>query len=389
MPHIRKRGNSYGATLQVDGERRHVSIHADELKKLALTPDEWADKELEAFEDERERVSLGLPGAMSLSALFDHFEAHHLPGLAPNTRKTYKASLKRFRQFFDGANDLPAGKVQTGHIMAFISWRRSEAGGAVSGRTIDKDRTVLHTVMAHGVELGVVDRNPVTKKTRPTYDSRAPYILDADEFEKLMKACSDPMLKVYVLTLYETGLRSESEALWLRWTDLEHDYQWKDQAGNVVGRGRVVVPSGKEHRTKGGKSRVVPMTPRLRQALMKHRLAFAGKLYNGERSPWVFHHVYNRRRAKAGERIGSLRRGFDAALERAEGFDADRIHQHDLRHTRCTRWLAEGKPAHVVAAGHGHAQIRTTMGYYQYTDEHLRALVEQDVDAAEMAALGS
>ena len=102
----------------------------------------------------------------------------------------------------------------------------------------------------------------------------------------------------------------------------------------------------------------------------------------------MFHHVYNRRRAKAGERIGSLRRGLEAALDRAE-LDSDRINQHDLRHTRCTRWLAEGKPAHVVQRAMGHAQIRTTMGYYDFTDQHLTALVDGDVEAAEMAALGS
>jgi site-specific recombinase XerD len=384
MPHVRKRGNSYGAILQVDGQRKHVSITAEELTRRDLTTAEWVDAEMKDYRNEVERVALGLPGPMRLSALFQDFEDHHLPGLAANTQKTYGASLDRFRAFFTGNNDIRADKVQTAHVMAFVSWRRSERGGAVGGRTIAKDRTVLHTVFEHGIALGVMDRNPVTKKTRIKHDSRDPYILEAAELEKLMGAAKDhPMLAIYILTLHETGLRSESEGLWLRWTDLDFDYEWTDRAENVVGRGRIVVRSDKKHRTKTGRGRIVPMTPRLRRALMEHRMAFAGKLYGAQPSPWVFCHEFNRRRAVAGTRIGSLRRAFDAAVVRAKL--PTRINQHDLRHTRATTWLADGKPAHVVQQAMGHSSIRTTMGYYRFMPTHLRALVDpeaQPVNAA-------
>jgi integrase len=389
MPHVRRRGNSYGATLQVDGQREHVSIHADELERRGLTPQEWVDAELDDYRGQVERVSLGLPGAMRLSALFDDFEDHHLPGLAENTQKTYRASLDRFRAFFAGKNDIRADKVQTAHVKAFITWRRSERGGGVGGRTIAKDRTVLHTIFEHGIALGVVNRNPVTKNTKVKHDGRDPYILEPGELDELLRAAKDhPVLAAYVLTLHESGLRSESEALWLRWPDLDFDYEWKDGAGNVLGRGRILVRSDRTHRTKSGKGRVVPMTPWLRRALMEHRMAFAGKRYNGQTSPWVFHHEFNRRRAVAGTRIGSLRRAFDAAVVRAEL--PTRINQHDMRHTRATTWLGDGKPAHVVQRAMGHSSIRTTMGYYRFMPNHLRALVEPETVAdAELAGLGS
>lgn len=378
MPHIRKRGNSYGVVLQVDGNRKNASIHADELVRRDLTPAEWADLELAEMRKEVERVALGLPGFMRLSALFDDFEDHHLPGLAKNTQKTYGASLDQFRRFFAGKNDLRADKVQTAHVKAFVAWRRSERGGAVGGRTIAKDRTVLHTVFEHGIALGVMGVNPVTKATRVKYDSRDPYIIQADELEGLLAAAKDhPMLGAYILLLHETGLRSESEGLHLKWPDLDFDYEWKDAAGNLLGKGRVVVRSDKAHRTKTGTGRVVPMTPTLRRALMEHRMRFAAK------SPWVFHHERSRRRATAGTRIGSLRRAFDAAVKRAGLPSA--INQHDLRHTRCTNWLTEGKPAHIVQRAMGHASIKTTMGYYKFVPDHLRALVDPETQPAERA----
>ena len=118
----------------------------------------------------------------------------------------------------------------------------------------------------------------------------------------------------------------------------------------------------------------MPITPRLRDALREHSATYRLQTYAGARSPWVFHHPYRRRRSRAGERIGSLRRAFGNAVTRAElpaGFL-----QHDLRHRRVTTWLAEGKSAVLVKEAMGHADLRTTMAYTHLVRENLRVLVE-------------
>ena len=51
-------------------------------------------------------------------------------------------------------------------------------------------------------------------------------------------------------------------------------------------------------------------------------------------------------------------------------------HLHDLRHRRVTTWLAEGKSPVLVKEALGHRDLRTTMGYYRFVLDHLRALVE-------------
>jgi hypothetical protein len=101
-------------------------------------------------------------------------------------------------------------------------------------------------------------------------------------------------------------MRCESEALWLQWEDID------------LASGFIKIVSGRGgHRTKSGQGRWVPLTGRLRQAFGIHSARYRLRTYVGHRSQWVFHHPYRRRRAHAGERIGSLRRAFGNAVTRA------------------------------------------------------------------------
>jgi integrase/recombinase XerC len=149
----------------------------------------------------------------------------------------------------------------------------------------------------------------------------------------------------------------------LRWEDI-------DLAG-----GFVQLKSEEGRRTKSGRSRSVPLTPRLRAALQEHAARFRLATYNGERSPFVFHHTTTRRAGVAGEQIRNIRKSFENAARAAklpEGF-----RRHDLRHRRVTTWLAEGKSPALVQMAMGHASISTTMGYSNLIAEHLRPLVEE------------
>ncbi len=118
-------------------------------------------------------------------------------------------------------------------------------------------------------------RGPVARTKAPKGDSRQPVILTETQYEALLAVCEDPMVQLYVLLLGETGARSESEALWLKWEDI-------DLEGGFV----KIVSGRDDHRTKSGRSRHVPLTDRLKQALKEH---FAAYRFGG--SPWVFHHT--------------------------------------------------------------------------------------------------
>jgi integrase len=294
------------------------------------------------------RNGTALPGPMPFSELLERYKASALPQLAPLTQKSYATSLLAFTTYFvKEGGDPKAHDVTRGHVNGFMDWRRRHrpkgtlAAKAVSARTIAKDRVVLHVIFAFAEGLEVVPSNPVARTDAPKGDTREPVLLTPDQYKALLDACEGrPMLKLYTLVLGETGLRCDSEALWLRWDDVDLD------------RGLLNVESvRKGRRTKSGKSRRVPMTPRLVEAMRTHMAAFRLRTYQGERTPWVFHHDIDRRHAKAGERIASLRRAFAGAVDRAK-LPAD-LNQHDLRHRRVTTWLAEGKPAHIVQKAMG------------------------------------
>lgn len=85
--------------------------------------------------------------------------------------------------------------------------------------------------------------------------------------------------------------------------------------------------------------------------------------------------------SKPGDRVESTRRGLTSAADRAEL--PERWRFHDLRHRQVTTWLAEGKTPAKVQKAVGHADLKTTMGYYSYAREHLRSLVE-DTDGADL-----
>src|SRR5208282_5826717 len=146
------------------------------------------------------------------------------------------------------------------------------------------------------------------------------------------------------------------------------------------GDGALRVTSGRGgHRTKSGKSRYVPMTPRLASALRQHFARYRFAQYNGIPTPWVLHHEITRCHHSAGARIGSLHSAFQSAAVRAKLPPG--LHQHDLRHKRVTDWLAAGKSPVAVMHAMGHSDIKTTMSYYRFVPDHLRALVTEESPA--------
>lgn len=361
--YLRRRGETFRLEVCIGGVRHQFTIATTDRRAA----ERFAIERTDELERQVERVRTGLPTAVRCSELFANFERDWLPALARGTREAYRDSLKPIRQYFvEQLQDPTIDRVHARHVMEFLAWRRAHrirGGVALTNRTVAKDRAVLSRIFAIAEELEYRDGNPVKRVQAPKSDGRDPIILDVDQYEQLLAHCGErELLRLYVLVLGEAGLRCESEALHLRWpdVDLQQGFLW--------------VSSGREgHRTKSGKGRFVPMTPRLAEAMRAHfaRSRFAS--FDGTRPEWIFHHATTQRLHRAGDRIRSLRAAFAALVRRATLPAA--LRQHDLRHRRVTTWLAEGKPAALVQEAMGHSDIRVTMGYTHLAKEHLRALV--------------
>ena len=373
---IDRHGNGYRWRVSVGGKRHTYRFRTTNQKEAeTLARSTYAE-----FQKRAEREQAGLPGQVAVSALFDKFEREVVPTLSDGTQRSYEDSLKPIKTYFvDECGDPAVEKVRPGHIQGFLTWRRSRRvdgrEGNVGNRTLEKDRAVLHRIFNLAERMEYRDGNPVGLTERPKWDARSPVILSDEEYEQLIKACDGrPMLQLYVLVLGETGARCKSEVMWIRWEDVDLE------------EGFLQIVTGRNgHRTKGGKSRWVPMTQRLRQAMRDHFARYRFGQYDGQPSSWIFHHTISRRHHKAGERIRSLYDAFRTATKRAK-LPSDFV-QHDLRHRRVTAWLAEGKnPVHVKEAV-GHADLRTTMAYTHLAREHPRSLVEQEAKREELRDL--
>jgi site-specific recombinase XerD len=369
--HIRRRGDSWQLVLQVAGERHQFTLRGDRKDVEAFAREQHAE-----LEEQARRAAAGQPVGKRCSDLLKEFEQHHLPGLSPRSQSSYRESLRPVRRYLvDELGDPRIAEVRAAHIRHYLTWRRVHSPDGtrrkvpLHGRTLERDRAILHKMFAMADALEWREGNPVSRVAPDKYDTRQPIILTDAQFEALLHECErEPMLWLWTLLLNDAGLRSESEALHLKWDDI-------DLAG-----GWIEVRSGRNgHRTKSGKSRSVPMTARLRSALSEHAARYRLATYGGKRSEWVFHHTRTLRKARAGHRIKSLRARCKKAAERA-GIPCARREDwtpHDLRHRRATTWIAAEKNVHHVQEAMGHSVIQTTMRYTHLAKEHLRSLVDE------------
>jgi site-specific recombinase XerD len=373
---LERRGDSYRVRLCVDGKRYKFTVPTTDRR----VAESFAIKRARELQGQADRRTSDIATGMHVSTLLAEYEASVMPTLAAGTQAAYRDSLKIIRRYFvepedevlesrpGHRSDPTIDSVRAAHVQAFMTWRRTYRldglDAATHNRTIQKDRAVLRRIFAYADELEYREGNPVSRVKSPKPDERDPVILTDSQYEALLGQCEDrPMLRLYVLMLGETGARCKSEVMWLRWEDVHLD------------DGFLSIVTGRNgHRTKGGKTRWVPMTARLVTALRQHFARYRFASYDGQPTPWVFHHEISRAQHVAGSRIRSLHRSFASAAQRAKLPEG--LHQHDLRHRRVTTWLADGGDVTKVKEAVGHSDIRTTMRYTHLAKEHLRTLVQ-------------
>lgn len=362
--HLLRRGAGWRWQVRIKGQRHQIRFEVRTKEEA----EELAREEYDKLVAIARRHDGNVPAPIRMSELFAEFEELDMPA-AEGAQDAYRDSLRVFREYFvELRGDPRADRVTGPDVMRFLDWRKTHKVGKkrkkpISPRTVAKDRTVLHRIFNRAERRGYVDHNPVASTDVPKGDPFEPVILSDDEFEKLLDACRNPMVRLYVLTLAEAGGRSESEILWLRWEDADLDGGFLNIRSRRDG-----------HRTKSGKSRHTPMTLRLQLAMREHVATYRDRPYADGPSPWVFHHLLTQRHHGAGERVKTFYDAIKGAARRASL--PLEFRPHDLRHRRVTKWIAEGKDVTLIKEAVGHADLRTTMGYTHLAKEHLRALVE-------------
>ena len=338
------------------------------------------------------RVVPGAPGCTTLGhPLLDDY----LDFVAARARTNTWLAVAWDLKIFFGAVAKPPAEVTAADVFAFLSAQRAPRRGdrvvrledgepGLAARTIARRLSSVRGLYAYLVARGDtgVCRNPVPTSLaarRPgarrgkggvpliRTPRTLPRVLSPAEVDALRTALRTHRDRAMVEAMVLGGLR-RCEVLGLRLEDVN------------VGERRVFVAEGK-----GGRQRVVPVSPRFFSSL--------GDYLEHERPPTavtrrVFVVLKGPRR---GEPLSAA--GVDEILEGARGrVGLDRATCHQLRHTCFTRLRQAGMALEAIQAQAGHASIESTRIYVHLAndwleEEYLR--VAEAIDAQTDPTVGT
>ncbi|MHA7876211.1 site-specific tyrosine recombinase XerD [Roseivivax sp.] len=281
-------------------------------------------------------------------------------GGAENTLLAYGRDLKDASEWLAGRG-LDFTRAGRSDIEAYLV--HCDAQG-FSRATRARRLSALKQIYRFAFEEGLRGDNPTLQIAGPGRDKRLPETLDLAEVDRLLDAATrlgrteaDRLRNTCLMELlYATGMRvSELVSLPL---------------SAARGDPRMLLIRGK-----GGKERMVPLSPPAREALadwLDHREATeeARRLGGEKPSPHLF--------ASRGKSGHLTRHGFYALIKEiavAAGISPARVTPHRLRHAFATHLLENGADLRAIQTFLGHADVATTEIYTHVLEERLRALV--------------
>lgn len=282
-------------------------------------------------------------------------------GAAQNTLAAYARDLSDFTDWID-QRGLGLDTVSEPDIEAYLG--ALDAHGLATA-TRARRLSAIRQLFAFAVEEGLRADNPAARLSGPARARRLPATLSEAEVEALLQAARtrgrgpDERVRNTCLMelLYATGMRV-SELVSLPLAAARGDPQM------LLVRG------------KGGKERMVPLSPPARSALaawlaVRDRAEDAARAKGRPPSPYLF-------ASRSGTGHLTRHRFYALIKELAvtAGVSPSKVTPHVLRHAFATHLLAHGADLRAIQTMLGHADVSTTEIYTHVLDERLRTLVE-------------
>jgi len=271
-------------------------------------------------------------------------------GLKYTTRRSYDGVLNT--HLLPAFGTTPLGHIDRRAVKALALAKRT---GGASANTVRIMLCTLSALFSSAIEDGIVQQNPALRpgrfmKMRDRKSEVTP--LTHEEEVAFLEAVKKHALPYYplFLLLLRTGCRI-GEAVALQPGDLDFRGRFIEIRRNWT-NGRMTTP--KNHR-----SRRVDMSKGLADALRAHLATqeLEAVTKNTTRPEWVFCNEHGRILDPDNLR----HRVFYRVLEKAA---LRRIRIHDLRHTFCSRLIANGESLAYVRDQAGHSSIQVTVDIY-------------------------
>jgi integrase/recombinase XerD len=280
-------------------------------------------------------------------------------GAATNTLLAYGRDLKNFAGWLEGRGDF--GAVTRQDVEAYLI--HCDAQGLAKS-TRARRLSAIRQLYRFAFEEGWRNDNPAIQITGPGRDQRLPKILSVEEVDRLLAAArnlgrqrEDRVRNTCLMELlYATGMRvSELVSL---------------PVAAARGDPRMLLIMGK-----GGKERMVPLSPPAREAMtvwlaLRDAAQDAARGKGKPASKYLF---------PSSGKLGHLTRHMfymlikDMAVQ--AGISPAKVTPHTLRHAFATHLLANGADLRAIQTLLGHADVATTEIYTHVLDERLTALV--------------
>jgi integrase len=307
-------------------------------------PDDETSRWLAGLDDQlRDKLArVGLLASRpktTLGAFIDGYTGQRVDVKA-STKLVYRRVRKHLVEYF--GPDKPLRDITPGDADA---WRLHLIEKGLADNTVRRSCTMAKQYFTAAVRQRLISENPFADLSAGVKANASRlYFVRREEAQRVLDACPDAEWRLLFALGRYGGLRVPSEALGLRWCDID----WE--------RERFTVASPKTEHIEGHESRVVPIFPELLPCL---RDAFEEAEEGAE-------YVITRYRDLA----TNLRTQLLRIIKRA-GLEAWPKAWQNLRATRETE-LADDFPAHVVSAWIGNSVPVAAKHYLQVTEDHFR-----------------
>lgn len=217
-------------------------------------------------------------------------------------------------------------------------------------KSINHELSNLAHMMKMAVRWGYVKDNVAARVEKLKLVKNPSRFLSNGEIDSLLSAaesyCVYPHIYPLLVTALHTGMR-KSELFNLKWTDMDFGH-------NVI-----TVQSKDDWHTKNYRSRVLALTPKLREVLLTHR---DEQKRRGVHSDYVFTHKGMKLRSTVKKSLRTVLR--EAGLVG--------VTLHTLRHTFASQLVMAGVPLRKVQELMGHQSFETTLQYAHLSQDHVK-----------------
>jgi integrase len=325
-----------------NGARKSKSARTDEPEEAETAR---ADLEYELNHGQYQEAS-----KMTWERFRELFEAEHIPGLRPKTRRAYQNVLNSFERVCRPSR---LKKISERTISVFVSeLRQMKVRGRVGMQpsSIHVRLRFLHGALSWAVDQKLIPFCPKFPSVK--VPKKKPQPVATESFERLLSKAPDMNMRTFLLCGWLAGLRLE-EAFRLEWEPTEQA-PYLDFLAN-----RIILPAGF---VKAVEDQWVPLDPSLRQVLQE--LPRLG--------PRVFRFVDERGKTDQPITVDAVSHRI-VRLARQAGV---KLTMRTLRRGFGCRYAGH-VPAQVLQRLMRHSNIAITMDYYANVD-----------DAVEEAVLG-